>query len=135
MPITEDPDSDDEIEGGKFRVRASLTWLQRVVCRVTGQPTPGSPEGDDTMLLTVCRILMQTRDPDLAANELLELLSYEAFDDVCFHSRFCAQPCAQITPRWACLNLSRYLLQYADPLPGHPGQSCRHTFHVSCKLW
>ena len=49
-----DPASDDEAAGVK-RSKASLTWLQGIVCGISGQ-SPPSRGGDDTVLLLVMQV-------------------------------------------------------------------------------
>ena len=51
-----DPDSDDEAAGVR-RAKASLTWLQELLCGMTGQ-SPPSRGGDDTVLLLILQVRM-----------------------------------------------------------------------------
>lgn len=75
----------------RARGKMSLTNLEQMVCKITGQ-SPPSRGGDDTVLLLIVQTLLQNADPDAAAGHLLEVLGFDRMDpisDIVNHREVC----------------------------------------------
>lgn len=80
---TAEPEDIPHVMDGRERTVAkmNLTALERIVCRITGQPPP-SKGGDESVLLLTARALLHSDRPDAAAGELVDVLGLSHMDQI-----------------------------------------------------